>query len=92
MDPRATLKKADSLLVARDVKNALIHYMSVAQFYAAQGFALKSIAIWKQIRSIAQRENELALDADARKALVALYRSLSLNADADALENESRKA
>ena len=87
-DPRGMLKKADSLLVARDVKGALVHYISVAQFYAAQGFALKSIAIWKQIRSIAQRENEPTFDADARAQLITLYRSLGLQADAAAIEAE----
>jgi len=88
MDPRATLKKADALLAGGNYREAAIHYMAVAQFYASQGFALKSIAIWKQIRDIAQREHDANLDADARTNLIPLYRSLGLEADAAALERE----
>jgi len=87
-DPRTMLKKADALLGSGKPREAAIHYMAVAQLYAAQGFALKSVAIWKQIRTIAQREHDAALDADARANLIPLYRSLGLEADAAALERE----
>jgi len=87
-DPRAMLKKADALLVARDIHGAIAAYASVAHFYASQGFALKAIAIWKQIRGIAERENQHTIDADARAQLITLYRSLGLISDAEALENE----
>ena len=81
MEPREVLKKADALLTAGDAQGAIAYYKTVAQFYAAQGFALKSIAVWKQIRTID------AHDADARSQLIALYRSLGLEQDARALED-----
>jgi len=87
-DPRGMLKKADSLLAGGNYREAVIHYMGVAQFYAAQGFALKSVAIWKQIRTIAAREHDPRLDADARAQMIPLYRSLGLETDALALEAE----
>jgi hypothetical protein len=89
-DPRAMLKKADALLGSGNYRDAAIHYMGVAQYYAAQGFALKAIAVWKQVRSIAAREHDTALDADARAQMIPLYRSLGLEADALALEAETR--
>jgi hypothetical protein len=80
MEPRDVLKKADALLVAGDAQGAVAYYKTVAQFYAAQGFALKSIAVWKQILAIP------GFDAEARPQLITLYRSLGLEHDARALE------
>jgi hypothetical protein len=90
-DPRAMLKKGDSLLSASDIRGAIAAYTQVAQYYATQGFALKAIAIWKQIRAIAQRENELAIDASAKAQLITLYRSLGLEQDAVAIEAERNR-
>jgi pilus assembly protein FimV len=88
-EPRAMLKKADVLLGAGDAKGAVDLYVRVAQFYGEQGFALKAIAIWKQIRTIAARElRDKALDANVRAQLITMYRSLGLEADAHALEAE----
>jgi len=87
--PRYMIKKGDSLLAGGNYREAVIHYMAAAQHYAAQGFALKAIALWKQIRAIAQREHDAKLDADARANLIPLYRSLALEADALALEGET---
>ena len=90
-DVRAMLKKADSLLSTGHALEAMTHYMAVAQFYTAQGFALKAIAIWKQVRSIATRENQPTFDADARGQLIVLYRSLGLEQDAVAIEAERNR-
>ncbi|HEX4517779.1 MAG TPA: hypothetical protein VH054_29760 [Polyangiaceae bacterium] len=87
-EPRAILKKGDSLLASGDARAAMAAYTSVAQFYAKQGFALKAVAIWKQVRAIAVREHEATIEADARAQLVTLYRSLGLTSDAEALEKE----
>jgi hypothetical protein len=88
-NPRDMIKKGDALFAGGNYRDAAVHYMGAAQFYAAQGFALKAIALWKQIRTIAQREHDATLDADARANLIPLYRSLSLEADALALEAEA---
>jgi hypothetical protein len=87
-EPRATLKKADSLLASGYAREAIAAYASVAQHYATQGFALKAVALWKQIRVIAERERDPSLGADARTQLITLYRSLGLVSDAEALEKE----
>jgi hypothetical protein len=87
-EPRAMLKKGDSLLASGHAREAMAAYTSVAQHYATQGFALKAVAIWKQIRAIAIREHEATFEADARTQLITLYRSLGLTSDAEALENE----
>jgi hypothetical protein len=89
-NPRDMIKKGDSLFKSGNYREAAIQYMGAAQFYAAQGFALKSVALWKQIRSIAASEHDSKLDADARANLVPLYRSLGLEADAQALEAETK--
>jgi len=88
-EPRTMLKKADALLSSGDVRGAIAAYTGVAHHFASQGFALKSIAIWKQIRTLAQREGDPSLDADARAQLIPLYRSLGLEQDARTLEAES---
>jgi len=84
--PRDMLKKADSLLAGGNYREAVIHYMAAAQSYTAQGFALKAIALWKQIREIAARNHDAALDADARAQMIPIYRALGLESDAQALE------
>jgi hypothetical protein len=88
MDVRAMLKKADALLGSGDIHGAVAAYTTVAHHFAAQGAAIKAIAIWKQVRTIAARESEPTFDADARAQLITLYRSIALEADALALEAE----
>ena len=55
-------------------------HASVAHFDAAQGFKLKSVAVWKKVLARAPS------NTDARAQVIALYRSLGLEHDARALE------
>ena len=86
MEPREALKRADDLLKRGQAEEAADVYKRVALFYASQGFSLKAIALWKQIRQVAGHVP--ALDAEARKQLIPLYRSLGLEQDARTLEAE----
>ena len=79
-EPRAMLKKAEVLLTRNDIPGAVALYTSVAHFYAAQGFALKAVAVWKQVLAIAEKHHNRAFDADARVQLI------TLETDARALE------
>ena len=90
MEPREVLREGDGLLKNGDPVGAIHEYQKVARHYAEQGFWLKAVAIWKQIRDIVrtQAPDEIATDKKARAALVELYRGLGLMHDAEAVENE----
>ena len=91
MDRRGLLRKADLLLRTGDYRAALDTYAVVARSFASEGFSLKALAVWKQVREILRRHtpDRVELDMEARDALVALYRSLGLENDAKAIETSS---
>jgi len=78
------------LLCAGDPSGALRAYAEAARSFTREGFALKAVAIWRQIRQIIQRQapRNVELDAEARAALPPLLRSLGLEQDARAIEDE----
>lgn len=89
MDVRALLKTADAMARDGDDHGAIRGYAEAAREYAKQGFALKALAVWKQLREIAKRDPaHHAADAEARAAMIALYRALGLESDAVALETD----
>jgi len=51
-DARTFLKIGDLYLKPRAVRRGRRDYERVGQFYSLQGFALKAIAVYKQIREI----------------------------------------
>lgn len=93
MDARALLRQGDALLRDSDPIGAIDNYRRAARWYAQEGFGLKSLAVWKQVREVvrAHAPAERTVDAEARAALVSLYRSLGLEADALAVESENER-
>jgi outer membrane protein assembly factor BamD (BamD/ComL family) len=91
MGTRELLKQGDTLLRDGEPASAVDHYARAAREYADAGFGLKAVAIWKQVREIVRTHlpNARALDAEARAALVTLYRSLGLESDAREVEAEN---
>jgi ATP phosphoribosyltransferase regulatory subunit HisZ len=89
---RFHLAQGDALLQGGDYDGALRNYAQVARSYTEGGFALKAVALWKQVREIIQRHapEQRALDEEARVALVPLFRLLGLHHDADELVAENR--
>ena len=87
---RALLAEGDALAKTGDYGPAVRRYAEVARAYAQEGFSLKAIAVWKQVREIirAHAPSERELDAEARRQLPLLYRELGLLEDASAIENE----
>ena len=79
------------LVTTGDYRAALDKYAVVARSFASDGFSLKAVAVWKQVREIIRQHaaNQVELDTEARVALITLYRSLGLENDAKALETAS---
>jgi len=88
--PRDLLRRADALLRRGHASAALPLYAAAARLLAAEGSTLKAVAVFKQLREIAQKHSPTddTFDAEARAALPTLYRALGLHADAEAVERE----
>ncbi len=78
------------MLRARDYDGALRAYTQVARSYSEAGFALKAIAVWKQMREVIKRwaPEQRGLDDEARTTLASLYRLVGLHDHAARLEAE----
>ena len=55
-DMRSRLRLGDIYARARDIPNALAMYEEVAKYYAFQGFALKAVAVYKQMCQMVVRD------------------------------------
>ena len=89
-DARTLLKMGDLQLKVEGYGAAVATYERVGKFYARQGFSLKAIAVYKQIREIITRHVPTLEDRYAHIApkLAELYQQLGLTSDALAALDE----
>ena len=89
-DARTLLKIGDLQARMHAYRDAVATYERVGQYYATQGFALKAIAVYKQVREIVRKH---APELDERYAhilprLAEIYTQLGLTSDALAAWDE----
>jgi tetratricopeptide (TPR) repeat protein len=89
-DARTLLKMGDLQLKMEGYAAAVATYERVGRFYAQQGFSLKAIAVYKQIREIIGRHVPTLEEKYAHIApkLAELYQQLGLTSDALAALDE----
>ena len=89
-DARTLLKMGDLQLKVAAYPEAITTYERVGRFYATQGFALKAIAVYKQIREIVSKHVPHLEERYAHipPKLAELYQQLGLVSDALAALNE----
>jgi tetratricopeptide (TPR) repeat protein len=89
-DARTLLKMGDLQLKMAAYSEAISTYERVGRFYAQQGFALKAIAVYKQVREIVQKHVPHLEERYAHipPKLAELYQQLGLVSDALAAYDE----
>ncbi|MDB4994963.1 MAG: hypothetical protein JWM74_2395 [Myxococcaceae bacterium] len=89
-DARTLLKIGDLQLKMEAYAEAISTYERVGRFYAAQGFALKAIAVYKQIREIINKHIPTLMEryGHVSPKLAELYQQLGLTSDALAALDE----
>ncbi|HLK39319.1 MAG TPA: tetratricopeptide repeat protein, partial [Polyangiaceae bacterium] len=89
-DARTLLKMGDLQSKMEAYGDAIASYERVGRFYASQGFSLKAIAVYKQIREIIARHVPQLEDkyAHITPMLAELYQQLGLTSDALATLDE----
>jgi tetratricopeptide (TPR) repeat protein len=89
-DARTLLKIGDLQSKMEEYANAVATYERVGKFYATQGFSLKAIAVYKQIREIiSNRLPQLEEKySHVTPKLAELYQQLGLTSDALAALDE----
>ena len=89
-DARTLLKIGDLQLKMEAFAEAIATYERVGRFYASQGFALKAIAVYKQIREIINKHVPQLEERYGHIApkLAELYQQLGLTSDALAALDE----
>ncbi len=89
-DARTLLKVGDLQTRMEDYAGAIATYDQVAQFYTTQGFQLKAIAVFKQVRELIRKHApELAQRyAHITPRLADIYAQLGLTSDALAAYDE----
>ncbi|HEY3815865.1 MAG TPA: hypothetical protein VGL81_01780 [Polyangiaceae bacterium] len=89
-DARTLLKIGDLQSKMEAYADAVVTYERVGKFYASQGFALKAIAVYKQIREIIAKHVPQLEDkyAHITPKLAELYQQLGLTSDALAALDE----
>ena len=89
-DARTLLRIGDLQIKAANYSEAISTYESVGRLYASQGFALKAIAVYKQIRDIVAKYTPSAADRYAHipPKLAELYEQLGLAREAVAVLDE----
>lgn len=89
-DARTLLKIGDLQSKMESHADAVATYDRVGKYYAAQGFALKAIAVYKQIREIIQREVPQIAEryGHITLQLAQLYEQLGITNDALAAYDE----
>jgi hypothetical protein len=85
MNPRDKLRRADALVIAEQLPEAIAEYLAVADYYESQGFVVKSVAVLRQVLELTERTETHCSDARTRALLGLLraYTQLGLAADAD---------
>ncbi|HXN32860.1 MAG TPA: tetratricopeptide repeat protein, partial [Polyangiaceae bacterium] len=83
-DARTLLKVGDLQSKMEEYAGAVATYERVGKFYASQGFLLKAIAVYKQIREIIEKHVPQLEDkyAHVTPKLAELYHQLGLTSDA----------
>ncbi|WP_437276177.1 tetratricopeptide repeat protein [Sorangium sp. So ce375] len=89
-DVRTLLKIGDLYLKTEEYVEAITTYERVGQFYSLQGFALKAIAVYKQIREIIHKHVPQYEDRFGHivPRLAEIYTQLGLTSDALAAYDE----
>ncbi|MDP9001961.1 MAG: tetratricopeptide repeat protein [Myxococcota bacterium] len=89
-DARTLLKIGDLQSKMEDYADAVATYERVGRFYASQGFSLKAIAVYKQIRELISNRVPKLEEKYAHVApkLAELYQQLGLTSDALAALDE----
>ncbi len=89
-DARTLLKLGDLQARMEQYPEAIATYDRVGQFYSAQGFALKAIAVYKQIRELIQKHAPQLGDRYGHivPKLAEIYTELGLTSDALAAYDE----
>jgi tetratricopeptide (TPR) repeat protein len=89
-DMRTLLKIGDLQTRMQGYEQAIATYDRVGQFYAEQGFALKAIAVYKQIRELIRKHTPQLTDRYAHiiPKLAEIYTQLGLTSDALAAWDE----
>ena len=89
-DARTLLKVGDLQSKMEAYADAVVTYEKVGKFYASQGFALKAIAVYKQIREIIAKHVPQLEDryGHITPKLAELYQQLGLTSDALAALDE----
>lgn len=89
-DARTLLKVGDLQSRMEAFGDAIATYDRVGQYYASQGFALKAIAVYKQIRELIQKHapNESDRYGHIVPKLAEIYTQLGLTSDALAAYDE----
>ncbi|HTM46470.1 MAG TPA: tetratricopeptide repeat protein [Polyangiaceae bacterium] len=89
-DARTLLKIGDLQARMQAYPEAIATYDRVGQFYASQGFALKAIAVYKQIRELIERHVPQLADRYSHivPRLAEIYAELGLTSDALAAYDE----
>jgi hypothetical protein len=92
-DCRALLREGDAMTKAAEYVAAIRLYAEAARVFDASAQNMKAVAVFRQVRDLIAKHapGERALDDEARSRLPALYRSLGLVDDAEAVENEPPK-
>jgi tetratricopeptide (TPR) repeat protein len=83
-DARTLLKVGDLQTKMAAYPDAIVTYESVGKLYAQQGFALKAIAVYKQIRELIQKQAPQLEEryGHITPKLAELYKQLGLISDA----------
>jgi tetratricopeptide (TPR) repeat protein len=89
-DARTLLKMGDLQSKMAAYAEAIVTYERVGKFYASQGFSLKAIAVYKQIRELVARHVPQLEDkySHITPKLAELYQQLGLTSDALATLDE----
>jgi hypothetical protein len=88
MDARDRLMLADRLARGGLIAESVVEYVAVADWYSAQGFGLKAIAVYRMVISMVKEHAPTLFEAhaDLWDKLAAGYRALGLLDEATAAE------
>jgi hypothetical protein len=87
MNPRDKLRRADAMVVAEQLPEAIVEYLAVADYYESQGFLVKSLAVLRRVLELTERTEAAGSDGRTRALLGLLrgYTKLGLASEAEAV-------